>query len=320
MNDSQVEKLIIIGSGPAGLTAAIYAARGNLNPLVIAGRSVGGQLTLTTDVDDYPGFENGIQGPDLMAKMRKQAERFNTRFINEDVLSVDFSKKPFVINTEDGSLKTESVIIATGASAMWLGLDSEQRLRGKGVSACAVCDGFFFKGKVVAVVGGGDTAMREANYLSKLCKEVTVIHRRDVLRAQAALQTLVKSKPNVNFVWNSVVMEVLGQDERSSLQGDKVTGVKLKNTQTEEISELEVDGVFMAIGHQPNTDFLKGQVDLDEKGYIVVHDETKTSVEGVFVAGDVADHKYRQAVTAAGMGCKAALDVEEYLENAKIGA
>lgn len=312
MNDSQVEKLIIIGSGPAGLTAAIYGARGNLNPLVIAGREAGGQLTLTSDVDDYPGFESGIQGPDLVAKMRKQAERFKTRFLSENVVSVDLKKHPFVVQSESRRLMADSLIIAAGASAMWLGLESEQRLRGKGISACAVCDGFFFKGKSVAVVGGGDTAMREANYLSKLCKEVTVIHRRDVLRAQAALQTLVKSKPNVNFVWNSVVMEVLGQD--------KVTGVKLKNTQTEEISELEVDGVFMAIGHQPNTDFLKGQVDLDEKGYIVVHDETKTSVEGVFVAGDVADHKYRQAVTAAGMGCKAALDVEEYLENAKIGA
>lgn len=309
MSDSQVEKLIIIGSGPAGLTAAIYASRGDLNPLVIAGRQAGGQLTLTSDVDDYPGFEEGIQGPDLMVKMRKQAERFKTRFIDEDVLSVDFSKKPFIINTEDGSLKTESVIIATGASAMWLGLESEQRLKGKGVSACAVCDGFFFKGKDVVVVGGGDTAMREVNYLSKLCKKVTVVHRRDKLRAQAALQELVKSKPNISFVWNSVIEEILGQE--------KVTGVKIKNIQTGEISQLEVDGVFVAIGHQPNTDFLKGQIELDEKDYIVVTNETQTKIPGVFVAGDVADHKYRQAVTAAGSGCKAAFEVEEYLENLK---
>ncbi|OGE29629.1 thioredoxin-disulfide reductase [Candidatus Daviesbacteria bacterium RIFCSPHIGHO2_01_FULL_40_11] len=310
MNDSQVEKLIIIGSGPAGLTAAIYGARGNLNPLVIAGREAGGQLVLTTDVDDYPGFEAGIQGPQLMEKMRKQSERFATRFINEDVISVDLKKQPFGIKTETQTLKTAALIIATGASAMWLGLQSEQRLRGKGVSACAVCDGFFFKGKTVAVIGGGDTAMREANYLSKLCKQVTVIHRRDALRAQAALQELVKSKSNVNFIWDSTVEEVLGQD--------KVTGVKVKNTQTGEISQLEIDGLFIAIGHKPNTDFLKGQLELDKKGYVVVENETKTSIPGVFVAGDVADYKYRQAVTAAGAGCKASLDVEEYLEGIKL--
>lgn len=309
MEKSQVEKLIIIGSGPAGLTAAIYAARGNLNPLVISGREAGGQLMLTTDVDDFPGFPEGIQGPDLMANMRKQAERFGTRFINEDVLSVDFSQKPLTIKTETKTLQALTVILATGASAMWLNLPSEQRLRGKGVSACAVCDGFFFKDKNVAVVGGGDTAMREANHLSKLCRRVTIIHRRDKLRAQAALQSLVKSKPNVKFVWNSTVEEVLGQD--------KVTGVKLKNTQTGEISDLSIDGLFVAIGHKPNTDFLKGQIELDEKGYVVVENETHTKVPGVFVAGDVADYHYRQAVTAAGMGCKAAFDAEEYLENFK---
>ncbi len=304
-----MEKLIIIGSGPAGLTAAVYAARGSLDPLVIAGREAGGQLTLTTDVDDFPGFEQGIQGPELMDKMRKQAERFNTRFINEDVLSVDFKKRPFEIKTETCTLTTETLILATGASAMWLGLPSEQRLIGKGISACAVCDGFFFKDKVVAVVGGGDTAMREVNYLSKLCKKVIVIHRRDKLRAQAALQELVKARPNVEFVLNSAVEEVLGQD--------KVTGVKVKNTQNGEISQLELDGLFIAIGHKPNTGFLKGQIKLDEKGYIVVTDETKTSVEGVFAAGDVSDYKYRQAVTAAGSGCKACFDAEEYLENLK---
>lgn len=309
MEKSQVEKLVIIGSGPAGLTAAIYAARGALNPLVVSGREAGGQLVLTTDVDDYPGFEEGIQGPTLMAKMRKQAERFKTRFINEDVLSVDFSQKPLTIKTETKTLQAQAVILATGASAMWLNLPSEQRLRGKGVSACAVCDGFFFKGKNVIVVGGGDTAMREAQYLSKVCKSVVVVHRRDKLRAQSALVSLVKSKPNVKFIFNSMIDEVLGQD--------KVIGARLKNTQNREISELSIDGLFVAIGHKPNTDFLKGQLELDEKGYVVVENETHTKIPGVFVAGDVADYKYRQAVTAAGMGCKAAFDVEEYLENLK---
>lgn len=307
MDNSQIEKLVIVGSGPAGLTAAIYASRGNLNPLVVSGREAGGQLMLTTDVDDYPGFEEGIQGPDLMAKMRKQADRFGTRFINEDVVSLDLKTKPFKIKTETCTLSTETLIIATGASAMWLGLPSEQKLIGKGVSSCATCDGFFFKDKKVIVVGGGDTAMREAAYLSKLCKQVTLVHRRDQLRAQKALQDLVKSKPNVNFIWNTEVEEILGQD--------KVIGVRLKNTQTAEISGLEVDGVFIAIGHKPNTDFLKGQLDLDEKGYAVLKNETHTSVEGVFVAGDVGDFRYRQAVTAAGAGCKAAMDAEECLES-----
>lgn len=312
MDKSPVEKLVIIGSGPAGLTAAIYAARGALNPLVISGREAGGQLMLTTDVDDYPGFEEGIQGPELMDKMRKQAERFGTRFINEDVISVDLKTKPFEIKTESLILNSYSLILATGASAMWLGLPSEQRLIGKGVSSCAVCDGFFFKEKNVVVVGGGDTAMREVNYLSKLCKQVTVVHRRDQLRAQAALQELVKSKKNVNFIWNTVIDEILGQD--------KVSGARLKNTQTNKISQLRVDGVFVAIGHKPNTDFLKGQLNLDEKGYVVVENETHTKIPGIFVAGDVADYHYRQAVTAAGMGCKAAMDAEEYLENVKFGA
>lgn len=308
--NSKVERLVIIGSGPAGLTAAIYAARGSLSPLVVAGREAGGQLMLTTDVDDYPGFPEGIQGPDLMVNMRKQAERFDTRFIDEDVLSVDFKSKPFTIKTETQTLKTQTVILATGASAMWLNLPSEQKLRGKGVSACAVCDGFFFKGKNVIVVGGGDTAMREAQHLSKVVSKVTVVHRRNQLRAQAALQELVKSKSNVDFIFNSVVEEVLGEE--------KVTGVKLKNTKSGEIKELTIDGVFIAIGHRPNTDFLKGQLDLDEKGYIVVKDEIFSSVEGVFIAGDVADHRYRQAVTAAGAGCKAALEVEEHLEHLKL--
>lgn len=309
MAKSQVEKLIIVGSGPAGLTAAIYASRGNLEPLVIAGREAGGQLMLTTDVDDFPGFPEGIQGPELMDKIRKQAEKFGTRFVNEDVISIDLKKRPFQIKTETQELLAEALIIASGASAIWLGLPSEQRLIGKGVSACAVCDGFFFKDKNIIVVGGGDTAMREAQHLSKFGKKVTIVHRRDELRAQAALIELVKSKPNIDFIWNTIVEEVLGRD--------KVEGVRLKNTQSGAISQLPIDGVFIAIGHKPNTDFLKGQLELDEKEYIVVHGETKTSVEGVFFAGDVADKIYKQAVTAAGMGSKAALDVEEYLEHLK---
>lgn len=305
--DKNTEKLVIIGSGPAGLTAAIYAARDNLKPLVVAGRAAGGQLMLTTDVDDFPGFENGIQGPDLMNKMRAQAARFDTRFIDEDVVSVDFSIRPFVVQAESRKLLADSVIIATGASAKWLGLDSEQRLIGQGVSSCAVCDGLFFKNKNVIVVGGGDTAMREAQHLSHVCKTVTVVHRRGELRAQAALHELLLEKPNVKFMFNSTIEEILGQE--------KVTGVKIKNTQTSEITKHPIDAVFVAIGHTPNTQFLKGHVLLDEYGYIVVEDQTKTSVEGVFFAGDVGDKKYKQAVTAAGMGTMAALDAEDYLEN-----
>jgi thioredoxin reductase (NADPH) len=305
--DEVVRKLVIIGSGPAGLTAAIYAARGNLKPLVIAGRGAGGQLMLTTDVDDFPGFPEGIQGPDLMMKMRSQAERFGTEFINEDVVSVDFSQKPFKIQSESKEVLAEAVIIATGATAKWLEIPSEKQFIGKGVSACAVCDGLFFKDKDVMVVGGGDAAMREAQHLAKVCKSVTIVHRRDSLRAQPALQDLLKSKPNVKFMWNSTIEEFLGDQ--------KLTGVKIKDTQTGEIKEQSIDGVFVAIGHNPNTSFLNNQLELDKEGYIVVHEETRTSKEGVFFAGDVADRRYKQAVTAAGMGCKAALDVEEYLEH-----
>lgn len=307
MEKNKLEKLIIIGSGPAGLTAAIYAARGNLNPLVVAGRAAGGQLMLTTDVDDFPGFPEGIQGPDLMDKIRKQAEKFGARFINEDVVSVNLKETPFMVKTETVELETETVIVASGASAIWLGFPSEQRLIGHGVSSCAVCDGPFFKDKNIIVIGGGDTAMREAAHLSKFAKKVTIVHRRDQLRAQSALVELVKSKLNIDFIWSSTVKEILGQE--------KVVGVKLKDTQSGEIRQLEIDGVFVAIGHKPNTEFLKGQLDLDEKGYIIIQDETKTSVEGVFFAGDVADKIYKQAVTAAGMGTKAALDVEEYSED-----
>lgn len=304
--ENQIERLVIIGSGPAGLTAAIYAARGSLNPLVISGRAAGGQLMLTTDVDDFPGFPEGIQGPDLMVNMRAQAERFKTRFIEEDVLTVDFTQKPFIIKTETQEVKTQSVILATGASAMWLGLPSEQKLIGKGVSACAVCDGFFFKGKNLIVVGGGDTAMRETQHLSKLAAKVYLVHRKSQFRAQFALQELVKSKTNVEFIFDTVIEEVLGID--------KVTGVNLKNVKTNQVKEMPIDGVFIAIGHKPNTEFLKGSVELDEKGYVKVTDEVFTSVEGVFSAGDVSDYKYRQGVTAAGAGTKATFEAEHYLE------
>lgn len=304
--DAKVEKLVIIGSGPAGLTAAIYAARGGLDPLVVAGRAAGGQLMLTTDVDDYPGFEDGIQGPELMMKMRKQAERFNVRFIDEDVESVKFSEKPFTIKTETQELKTQTVIVATGAQASWLGLESETRLRGRGVSACAVCDGFFFKGKDIAVVGGGDTAMREAQHLSKIAKKLYVIHRRNEFRAQKALVDLVTSKENVEVIYDSVVDEVLGED--------KVSAVKLKNVKTNESKDLPVEALFVAIGHKPSTDFLKGEIELDEKGYIKVTDEVFSSIPGIFIAGDVSDFRYRQAVTAAGAGTKATFEVEHYLE------
>ncbi len=307
MDTSKIEKLIIIGSGPAGLTAAIYAARGGLEPLVVAGRAAGGQLMLTTDVDDYPGFDLGIQGPELMMKMRKQAERFNVRFVEEDVESVEFSQKPFTIKTETKQLKTESVIIATGAQASWLGLESETRLRGRGVSACAVCDGFFFKGKNIVVVGGGDTAMREAQHLSKIANKLYLVHRRNEFRAQKALVDLVTSKENVEVIYDSVIEEITG--------GDKVEGVKLKNVKTNEIKELPVNAVFVAIGHQPSTKFLGNAVELDEKGYIKVTDEVFSSVPGIFVAGDVSDYRYRQAVTAAGAGTKACFEVEHYLEN-----
>lgn len=307
MQSSKIEKLVIIGSGPAGLTAAIYAARGGLSPLVISGREIGGQLMSTTDVDDFPGFPEGIQGPDLMVRMRKQAEKFGTRFVDENVVNINFTKTPFTVTTETQTIKTQTVILATGASAKWLNLQSEQKLRGKGVSACATCDGFFFKDKNVLVVGGGDTAMREAQHLSKICKKVTLIHRKPEFRAQNALVGLVKAKPNIEFIMDSTIEEFLGDE--------KLLGVKVKNQKSGEITEMLVDGVFIAIGHQPNTKFINTEVALDEQGYILIQDETRTNIAGIFVAGDVADHKYRQAVTAAGSGCKAALDVDEYLEN-----
>ena len=302
-----VHKVIIIGSGPAGLTAALYAARANLEPLVIAGYEAGGQLMITTDVENYPGFPEGIQGPEMMEKFRKQAERFGTKFVDKDVSSVDFSKRPFVLDVEGEKYEAQAVIVATGASAKWLGIESETRLRGHGVSACATCDGFFFRGKEVAVVGGGDTAMEEASFLTNFATKVTLIHRRDEFRASKIMQKRVLEHPKIEVVWDTVVDEVLGDKS--------VEGLALRNVKTGDTSKLATGGLFLAIGHQPNTKIFQGQLDIDEKGYIVTKDpwQTRTNVEGVFVAGDVFDSRYRQAVTAAGSGCRAAIDVERWL-------
>jgi len=298
--------VIIIGSGPAGLTAGIYTSRAEFGTLLIAGIEWGGQLMLTTEVENFPGFKEGILGPDLMDQMLKQAERFGGEFIFEDATAVDLSSRPFKVSVEDRVYEGRSVIIATGASARWLGLESETRLRGRGVSICATCDAAFFKDKKAVVVGGGDTAMEEALALSKFASEVKVVHRRDELRASKILQDRASKDPKVGFIWNSTVQEILGKD--------KVEGVKLKRTDSDEEFEMACDAVFVAIGHKPNTKILKSQVELDAKGYVVVKDETKTNVEGVFVAGDAADYRYRQAITSAGAGCKAALDVQRYLK------
>lgn len=306
MRDTSPYDVIIIGSGPAGFTAAIYTSRARLKTLMIAGSLWGGQLMLTTEVENFPGFEKGILGPDLMEKMRKQAERFGAEILFEEATEVDFSSRPFKVKVGDRTFKGRSVIIATGASARWLGLESEARLRGRGVSTCATCDAAFFKGKKTVVVGGGDTAIEEALVLTKFAQKVTVIHRRDKLRATKALQERAFENKKISFLWDTVVQEILGKD--------KVEGVRLKNVKTGEESEMATDAVFIAIGHKPNTEIFRGKIDLDDRGYVIVHDETKTSVEGVFAAGDVGDYRYRQAVTAAGAGCKAALDAEKYLE------
>ncbi|MGI0086085.1 MAG: thioredoxin-disulfide reductase [Nitrososphaerales archaeon] len=299
-------RLIILGSGPAGFTAAIYAARANLSPIVIAGSQSGGQLMITTDVENYPGFPEGVQGPELMEKFRKQAERFGADIIDKDVTEVNFKVRPFVIRVGNDTYTSDSVIISTGAQAKWIGLDSELRLRGRGVSACATCDAFFFKGKDVAVVGGGDTAMEESNFLSKFVNHVTVIHRRDKLRASKIMQEKAKANPKISFVWNSAVSNVLGEKN--------VEGVMVRNLETGEAVRLPVKGLFVAIGHEPNTALFQGQIETHNGGYIKVHDRTKTNIDGVFAAGDVVDFRYRQAVTAAGMGCEASLDAERYLE------
>lgn len=301
------ENLTILGSGPAGLTAALYAARARLNPLVIGGAKAGGQLMLTTDVENYPGFPEGILGPELMAKMRAQAERFGARVLDEDATEVDLRKRPFRVKSGDNSHDTKALIVATGADAKWLGVPGEERLRGRGVSSCATCDGAFFKEKELVVVGGGDSAMEESLFLTKFATKVTVVHRREALRASKIMQEKAEKNPKIEFRWNTVVEEVLGKE--------RVEGVRLKNVKTGKTEELRVDGCFVAIGHRPNTAIFRGALELDPKGYIAVRNHTRTSVEGVFAAGDVHDHHYRQAVTAAGFGCMAALDAERWLES-----
>ncbi len=306
-------KVIIIGSGPAGLTAALYTGRANLQPLVFEGIQPGGQLTITTEVENYPGFPEGLQGPELMELFRKQAQRFNAETIFRDVTRVDFSKRPFRIYSDATEYVADSVIISTGASAKLLGLDSEKKYMGHGVSACATCDGFFYKGLDVVVVGGGDTALEEATFLTKFASKVIVVHRRDELRASKIMRDRASKNPKISFVWNSAVSEVLGKEEGGK---KSLTGVKLKNLKTGEVSTLRTDGLFIAIGHEPNTQVFKGQIDMDERGYIVTKGRsTATNIPGVFAAGDVADPTYRQAITAAGMGCTAAIDAERFLES-----
>jgi len=307
MSDVQHHRLIILGSGPAGYTAAIYAARANLNPVVIQGIQPGGQLTTTTDVDNYPGYKDGVQGPEMMADFQAQAERFGTEIIWDHINETDLSKRPFTLKGDEGTYTCDALIIATGASAKYLGLPSEEAFSGRGVSACATCDGFFYRDKEVAVIGGGDTAVEEALYLSHICSKVTVVHRREELRAEKIMQDNLFAAKNVEMAWNSVLDEVLGDDSG-------VTGMRVKSTVDGSTTDIDLHGVFIAIGHKPNTDFVKGQLEMDETGYLITKDKTTaTSVEGVFAAGDVADSVYRQAITSAGEGCKAALDAERWL-------
>ncbi|MCL1600077.1 MAG: thioredoxin-disulfide reductase [Actinomycetia bacterium] len=300
------ETVLIIGSGPAGLTAAIYAARADLEPFMIEGMERGGQLMITTDVENYPGFPDGVMGPDLMEQMRKQAERFGTRIVSSDVTDVDFSQRPFTVSVGQDTYSAQSIIISTGASARWLGVEGEERLRGFGVSACATCDGFFFRDKELLIVGGGDTAMEEALFLTKFASKVTVVHRRDEFRASRIMVDRVLEHPKIDVLWDSVVVEIVGDT--------LVTGAKIRNVKTDEVTDFEADGVFVAIGHTPNTKVFAGEIDLDEDGYVLTEPgATATSVEGVFAAGDVTDKVYRQAVTAAGLGCQAALDAQRWL-------
>lgn len=304
----KTESLVIVGSGPAGYTAAIYAARANLSPVLIEGYQSGGLLMLTSEVENFPGFPEGIQGPELMAHFRKQAERFGTRFIQKNATRVDFSSTPFKVFIDQEEIAAETVILSTGASTKWLGIESEQRLLGKGVSSCATCDGAFFRNVPVIVAGGGDSAMEEASFLTRFASKVTVVHRRDTLRASKIMQDRAFKNPKIEFAWDSEIEEILGTDG--------VTGIRIRNLKTGKTSEIPCEGAFIAIGHEPNTAFLKGHVDLDEKGYIVLpkRPTTATSVRGVFAAGDVQDVIYRQAITAAASGCQASIDAERYLE------
>lgn len=311
VSEPEVHSVVIIGSGPAGLTAAIYAGRANLNPVVVDGMQPGGQLMITTDVENYPGFPDGIDGPSMMELFRKQAARFGTTYVEDEAVSLDVSQRPFRINLGGGGqLLAKAVIVASGASAQWLGLESEQRLQGKGVSACATCDGFFFRGKVVTVVGGGDTALEEASYLTRHAAKVILIHRRDEFRASKIMQDRVLQNPKIKVLWNTVVEAVLDDGT-----GARVTGVRVQNVKTGEVSDVECEGFFVAIGHKPNTAIVSDVLKTDGVGYLMHKpDSSETEIPGVFVAGDVHDSRYRQAVTAAGAGCKAAIDAERWLE------
>ncbi|MEC9476629.1 MAG: thioredoxin-disulfide reductase [Planctomycetota bacterium] len=303
-----VREVVIIGSGPAGYTAAVYTGRAQLDPLVFAGSLSGGQLMLTTDVENYPGFPEGVMGPDLMENFRKQAERFGAEVVYEDVVEVDLSSQPYKVKSSSQEVEAKTVIISTGASAKLLGLEAESRLMGHGVSTCATCDGFFFRGQEIAIVGGGDSAMEEATFLTRFADKVTVIHRRDSLRASKIMQQKAFDNPKIEFMWDSAITEVLEQD-------GKVCGVEVENLKSTEKSVLELTGLFVAIGHTPNTQLFEGQLDLHDNGYIKTHDGVKTTVEGVFACGDVQDFTYRQAITAAGSGCMAAIDAERWIEH-----